>query len=109
MLKSARINGQLIGFTSVPVDENIVESEFENESLELLLHLKIGVLTLLPREDVKRLYRPAVHFVSSQYVIVFQANECRVIGKSCEYAPNMRVMVVALERGMYVQDKLRRP
>lgn len=46
----------------LPVDEDIVESELKDEGLELLLNLEVGVLSFLLREDVKGVYRPAIHY-----------------------------------------------
>lgn len=47
-----------------PVDEDVVESELENEGLELLLDLKIRLLVRFLWVDVKRCYTPAIHFGS---------------------------------------------
>lgn len=60
---------------SAPVDEDVVEPELENEGLEMLLHLQIGVLAFLPREDVKGLYRPTVHFEDLQSGDAVQRNQ----------------------------------
>lgn len=62
-------------FSAAPVDEDVVESEFENEGLELLLHLEICVFAFLPGEDVKSLYRPTVHIEFLQSGDVFKENE----------------------------------
>lgn len=45
----------------IPIDEDVVEPELEDEGLELLLNLEIGVLPFLLGEDVKGMHRPAIH------------------------------------------------
>lgn len=51
---------------AVPVDEDIVESEFEDEDLELLLHLQVGLLCLFLRKDVKGRNGGAIHLAGSK-------------------------------------------
>lgn len=46
---------------AVPVDEDIVESEFEDEDLELPLHLQVGVLSLVLRKNVEGGNGAAIH------------------------------------------------
>lgn len=45
-----------------PVNEGIVKSEFQEESLELLLHLNICFPGLLVGVDVERGHSSAIHF-----------------------------------------------
>lgn len=45
----------------IPVHEDVVEPELKDEGLELLLDLEVGVLPFLLGEDVKGMYRPAIH------------------------------------------------
>jgi hypothetical protein len=47
----------------VPVDENVVEPEVENEGLELALQLQVRVLALFKcrRENMRRVDRLPVH------------------------------------------------
>lgn len=46
---------------NVPVNEDVVESELQQESLQLLLHLNIGFLGLLPGINVERGHSSAIH------------------------------------------------
>lgn len=46
---------------AIPVDEDIVQSELEDEGLELLLDVQIGFLRRILRKYVKRSDAPAIH------------------------------------------------
>lgn len=45
----------------IPVDEDVVEPELQDEGLELLLNLEQCVLPFLLGKDVEGMYRPAIH------------------------------------------------
>lgn len=45
----------------IPVHEDIVEPKLKDEGLELFLDLEVGVLPFLLGEDVKGMYRSAIH------------------------------------------------
>lgn len=49
----SKLEGEKMYDRAVPVDKDIVESELENEGLELLLYLQICLIGFLPREDVE--------------------------------------------------------
>lgn len=66
-----------------PVDEDVVESELENEGLELLLDLKIRLLVRFLWVDVKRCYTPAIHFGSEMRCCMPESYRLKERKKKC--------------------------